>query len=313
MYTPERGCWRSAERQRAFEGGYDAARVIVLVRLGDLRVRQGRLEEAAALLQGLDQVPDAVRPLAALHLARGETALARDLLERRLAAPPTPMPWPIATTRPPPPPVAAPLLALLVDAHLADRDVTAASAAADRLTELATRHPSPYVAACAALARGLVCLASASDDAGACLRDALEAFSRAQMPVETARARLELARAIAAERPEVAAAEAKTAMAAFETRRAARDADAAAALLRSLGGSGRTAPRIQGELTSREREVLALLAEGLSNAEIAERLVISTKTAEHHVGRILRKLDLKSRAQAAAYALREGGSGPGSK
>jgi DNA-binding NarL/FixJ family response regulator len=48
--------------------------------------------------------------------------------------------------------------------------------------------------------------------------------------------------------------------------------------------------------------VLALLGLGLSNREIAERLVITPKTAEHHVGRVLAKLGVRSRAQAAARA-----------
>ena len=59
-------------------------------------------------------------------------------------------------------------------------------------------------------------------------------------------------------------------------------------------------------LTARELEVLALVAEGLRNAEIAERLVLSQKTVDHHVSAILRKLEVRSRGQAAAEAARLG-------
>ena len=60
------------------------------------------------------------------------------------------------------------------------------------------------------------------------------------------------------------------------------------------------------ELTARERKVLALIARGLSNREIARELSISEPTVRTHVSNILRKLGLKSRTQAALYALRQG-------
>jgi DNA-binding NarL/FixJ family response regulator len=70
----------------------------------------------------------------------------------------------------------------------------------------------------------------------------------------------------------------------------------------------RRADRANGgsSLTPREREVLQLLAEGLEQSEIAERLVISSKTVASHIERILAKLGVRSRAQAVAAAFREG-------
>ena len=65
-------------------------------------------------------------------------------------------------------------------------------------------------------------------------------------------------------------------------------------------------PRPAGPLTGREREVAALVADGLSNRAIAARLVISQRTVDGHVERILAKLGFTSRAQVAAWTTAEG-------
>jgi DNA-binding NarL/FixJ family response regulator len=272
--------------------GHRMLRSGALVRLADLRVRQGRFEEAEQLLDGLEDDAAAARSLAAIELARGRPALARHVLERALE--------PIDTTSA----AAAPLLALLVDADVAAGDLAEAAANVDRLGQCATRHGSDYLVATAALARARVCLATGDGDPYAGLSEALAAFSRARMPLETARSRLELAAALAGDRPEVAVAEARAALEAFERLQAARHVDAAAALLRSLGARTASARAGTERLTKRESEILDLLGHGLSNPEIADRLYISRKTVEHHVGSILAKLSLRSRAEAAAYATR---------
>ncbi|MEU9109635.1 response regulator transcription factor [Streptomyces xanthophaeus] len=67
-----------------------------------------------------------------------------------------------------------------------------------------------------------------------------------------------------------------------------------------------TPPGRSGSLTDREREVLALIADGRSNREIARALVLSEKTVKTHVSNILMKLDLADRTQAALWAVRHG-------
>jgi DNA-binding CsgD family transcriptional regulator len=290
------GRWGEAETElveatRHFDRGLSPRRDAAIIRLASLRVRQGRLEGTARLLEGLEQHPDAVPCLAALQLARGELARARDLLERATGDSDEEVPTVGAST------TVGPLLALLVEVHLEEGNLDAAGRVARRLDRVAQAQRGPYLRVVAALAEGRLRVASGQGDARACLHEALEGFGRARLPME-------LARALAERAPEVAVAEAKAALEEFERLEAARHADAAGALLRSLGAPIRTGPKGVGALTRRETEILELIGAGLSNPEIAERLYISRKTAEHHVGNVLAKLGLRNRAEAAAYATR---------
>ncbi|HUP85802.1 MAG TPA: LuxR C-terminal-related transcriptional regulator [Acidimicrobiales bacterium] len=285
------------EAVRLWGLGHRSMQIGARVRLADLRIRQGQLEEAEAVLAGIDGEGEAARPIAAIHLARGDTPRARDILERALAA----VPGSSSSI--------APLLSLLVDVHLAEGEHDEAGASARRLVECGRTHGSDFVLALAARANGKVCLATSVGDPGACLREALAAFGRARMPIESARVRLALAEALRDTQPALATTEARTAMDEFLRLDAGRDVDAAAAVLRSLGVRAAAAPSTAGGLTRRESEVLELLARGLSNPEISDRLYISRKTVEHHVGNVLSKLGLRTRGEAAAHVRRSNAGG----
>lgn len=77
-------------------------------------------------------------------------------------------------------------------------------------------------------------------------------------------------------------------------------------VIRELQGQQSDAHRLVAALSERELEVLGLIAKGLSNAEIAERLLLSEKTVKGHVSNVLGKLQLADRTQAAVFAWREG-------
>jgi DNA-binding CsgD family transcriptional regulator len=298
------GRWQEAEVQlidaaRHFDRGMPQRRAAAIIRLANLRIRQGRLEEAGQLLKGLEQHPDAVPVLAAFHLARGDVALSRDLLERATEGSDDEVAAVGASS------MKGPLLALLVDVYLEQGCVEEAEQTAQRLHRIAETQHGAYLAAAAALAQGRVCVASGRGDARSCLTSALDGFAKAQLPMELARTRLEMAYALAERSPEVAIAEAKAALEDFERLDAGQYADAAGALLRSLGAPIRTGPKGFGALTRREAEVLKLIGAGLSNSEIGDRLYITRKTVEHHVGNVLSKLGLRNRAEAVGYALRQ--------
>jgi DNA-binding CsgD family transcriptional regulator len=291
------GRWPEAETELrealdTFQRGYRGDGAFPLVRLADLRVRQGRYEEAERLLEEVEWHPTARRAAATIALARGDLGLAEELALLCFEG------------SDPTDPACVPLLAQLVEIQLERGEREPAEETLGRLRAIASSRDDELAAALAQLAQGRVRAAAGDEGAVADLKGALEALSALKLPLEAGRARLELARAVRARSPDAAAAEAKLALAAFERLGAARDADAAAALMRELGAGGRARPRGDGTLTPRETEVLALLATGMSNADIAGRLVISRRTAEHHVANVISKLGLRSRAEAAAYAVR---------
>jgi NarL family two-component system response regulator LiaR len=79
-------------------------------------------------------------------------------------------------------------------------------------------------------------------------------------------------------------------------------------LLRELHAATAPAPAVS-SLTARERQVLGLIAHGLSNQDIADQLSISERTVRSHVSHVLEKLNLENRTQAALYAVQEGLAG----
>jgi DNA-binding NarL/FixJ family response regulator len=296
------GRWPEAEVEletsaRLYDGCYPALRSGAVVRLADLRVRQGRLEDAVELLAGSEHDTHAVGPLARVHMARGDHDVAATLLRRHLATHGDGV-------------LQAPVIALLVEADVGAGRLDDARVGCGRLAVLASRVGTPMLRAFAEHAAGLVAARDDEHSAVRHLEAALAAFGTAGLPLEAAATRLELARLLAPTDRAVAAAEARAALDVFDRLGARPAADAAASLLRTLGARGRTGPKHVGVLTQREREVLELLGVGLSNTEIAARLYISPKTASHHVSNVLAKLGVRNRAEAAVVAATTPGSAP---
>lgn len=290
-----KGRWDHAERElgaaiRMSGRAGPVPHAQAVARLADLRLRQGRIEEADTLLA--DCHDDLVA--AKLRLARGETAVALALLRRCLSQ---------AMGRPA---ETAAVLVLLVEAQLAAAEPDLAAQTVEHLGALAAVRPADYPAAQAATAAGHLAIAR-GDLEGATreLHSALMILVRLDLPVDVAQVRLALARAYVPRSPQLAVAEAGAALTVFDRVGATTHADAAAALLRTLGASGRRGGARSGAaLTRREQEVLQLVGVGLSNPEIAERLYISRKTAAHHVSNMLSKLGLRNRAEAVAHIAR---------
>jgi ATP/maltotriose-dependent transcriptional regulator MalT len=232
--------------------------------------------------------------LALVELARGESTAASASIKRALQEVGDPLERPA-------------LLAAAVDILRAAGDVLGARAAADELVAVASRSSSSeMLRAVARQAQGAVLLAEGEPAAAlAELRAASAAWRTLGMPYDEARTAVLIGLACAALGDRLAAdLEFDNARHTFTDLGAVPDAQRLAAL---TGGPDATPEVGSGRgrgagLSPRELEVLALLAEGRSNRDIASALVISQHTASRHVEHIFSKLGVTSRAAATAYA-----------
>jgi LuxR family maltose regulon positive regulatory protein len=301
-----RGQWGEAERQinQATQGLASRPALVgeALVRLGELRRLQGRLDEAEEVFAKAEGESRALLGRAAVALDRGHPHDAAELAERFLRQ----FPDPRRIER-----VAG--LEVAVRAYSALNQLTRARETLCELREIASRVRSRPLRAAVLTANAAIAAASGDQDGARCsLEDAVDLLAGTPAAYEIGRTRLELAEVLLASgRHREARFQVVAALESLRALHAGGEVARAEALERRLGRpnlsgfAGESAGPL-GELTPRELEVLALVAEGASNHEIAERLVVSEHTVHRHVTSILRKLGLHSRAAAAALAARHG-------
>jgi DNA-binding NarL/FixJ family response regulator len=260
-----------------------------VVRLADLRRRQGRAVEAAELFAEAEGHALAAQGIGALRLDAGDAAGARDHLERALRQVPV-----AGVTR------RTALLELMARTLAALGEPLAARAYVDELEATAAAVPSVALRASARLADGVVAGAAGEHEAARrALEDAVELFARGGAPYETADARLALAAVLAAGgRDDEAAREAAAA------RRRCDELGAAGMSERARNVADRIERREASPLTARQLEILRLVAEGLSDREIAARLTLSEHTVHRHLQNTYARLRCGSRAAAVAGAAR---------
>lgn len=295
-----RGRWTEAEALlRASAEDFSRSRPAMvdapLVGLAELRRRQGRRAEAEELLDQAGPSSKALLCRARMALDEGDALRAVELLERLLRRLPTES----VLER-------APALELLVDARIKRGEFDEAAPNVAALREIERLVGTQPLRAAADLAEGMMEAARGDHDrARVLLEDAVDLFDRSQAPFEAALARMELATSLdALDRTDGAERETAAALECLLELGAEAEAGRARRILEVSGrDNGRSALP---EISPRELEVLRLLAEGLTNKQIAERLVVSEHTVHRHVSSILRKLDLPSRTAAAAYAARHG-------
>jgi len=283
-----RGSWDEAETE-ALAAAQEMVDIDVFVvadgyyEVGDIRRRRGDLAGAEDAYTRTHEIGRDPQPgLALLRLAQGRIDAAAASIAAALAG--------FGGSRL----ERAPLLAAQVDIALAAGELNLAHASADEIVAIADDFDSPGLRAIGQRCRGAVALASGETvTALAALRLAFTLWQELDSPYETARIRVLLSKAYVALGDEDAAIrECAAARSAFERIGAVAD-------LQALDAGPEPAPC---GLTSREVEVLRLVAGGQSNREIATGLYISEKTVARHVSNIFTKLEVSSRSAATAFA-----------
>ena len=286
------GAWEESReeaeraRERLAEPGLRPGAGGALYQLAELHRLRGAYANAETFYRRASEEGRRPQPgLALLRLAQGQldaaTAAIRLILDQG-----------------PEGPQRARILAACVDILLPGGDLPAARSAAEQLAELANHHGAPLLRAMSAQASGAVLLAER--DAGAALgllRQAWAIWRDLAAPYEAARVEV-LIGMVCRELGDTDTAELE-----FDAaRRAFTELGAAPDLARVEALLGKAPPQAVGKLTTREVEVLGLVASGRTNRAISEALGISDKTVARHLSNIFTKLGLTSRSAATAYA-----------
>jgi LuxR family transcriptional regulator, maltose regulon positive regulatory protein len=301
------GRWEEAESQlSAAVGGLQSSRPPMvgeaLARLGELRRRQGRAAEAEDLFARSETHTLSLLGRAALALDREQPSEAAELADRYLKR----FSGPGRVER-----SAGLELAIRALARLGEDD--GATDALNELREIAARARTRPILAALRSSEGTLAVARGDHDAARrSFEDALDLLAACDAPFETGCVRLDLAATLSAlGRSDQARREVEAAIADFRAIGANWERARAETMLAKLDKTIATVrPEIVdgplSGLSRRELEVLGLVAEGLTNRDIAERLVLREHTVNRHVANILRKLGLTSRAAAASVAGRYG-------
>jgi LuxR family transcriptional regulator, maltose regulon positive regulatory protein len=301
------GRWEEAESQlSAAVGGLQSSRPPMvgdaLARLGELRRRQGRAAEAEELFARSETHTLSLLGRAALALDRDQPAEAAELADRYLRR----FSDPGRVER-----SAGLEVAIRALARLGEDE--RATEALSELREIAARARTRPILAAVCSSEGALSVArSDHDSARRSFEDALDLLAACDAPFETGRVRLDLAATLSVlGNRDRARREIEAAIVDFREMGADTERARAETMLGRLHKTNATLPPESmdgplGGLSRRELEVLSLVAEGLTNRDIADRLVLSEHTVNRHVANILRKLGLTSRTAAATLAGRYG-------